>query len=162
MDAGEVVQEGLEAAAVGLRVPSVRVNVRLERLPAMRSNAMVLARCLNNLIWNAVQAMPSGGLIEINGSVERGRVVLEVSDTGNGISKDLQKKIFELHRSTKRGHRGLGLSMIRSLVRRSGGDIALVDRHGPGATFALAFPVADRSSLSSEAETDGKRAIRAR
>ncbi len=157
-----VVEEVLQAAALGLRAPSVRVSVRVAGLPPMRANPLVLARCLNNLIWNAMQAMPSGGVLEISGSVEDGQVVLVVSDSGSGISENLQEKIFDLHRSTKTGHRGLGLSLVRSLVRRSGGDISLLAQAGHGATFALAFPMANRDPLAADAEAQGKRAIPAR
>jgi signal transduction histidine kinase len=162
VDAREVVREVLLAAALGLRAPAVHVRVRFEGLPLMRTNAAVLARCLNNLLWNAVQAMPSGGLIEITATVKKGRVILEVSDSGGGISKDLHEQIFEGGRSTKRGHRGMGLSLVRSLVRRSGGDIAIIERAGPGATFAVSFPVAARESLSSEADADDKGVVQAR
>jgi signal transduction histidine kinase len=122
----------------------------------MRTNRTILARCLNNLIWNAVQAMPAGGLLEITGTAERERVVLTVSDTGGGIPKEMQEKIFRTSLSTKRGHRGMGLTLVRSLVRRSGGEIVLVDRPGCGAVFALAFPVAERESHSREVPAYGK------
>jgi len=155
VDAGKVVKEVLQAAALELRAPLVRVETRVEGLPAMRTNRTILARCLNNLIWNAVQAMPSGGVLEITGSAEGERVVLTVSDTGGGIPKEMQEKIFLSSLSTKRGHRGMGLTLVRSLVRRSGGEIALIDppeqgRPGCGATFALAFPLAERESRSRE------------
>jgi signal transduction histidine kinase len=140
------VNEVVQAAALELRAPLVRVETRVEGLPAMRTNRTILARCLNNLVWNAVQAMPAGGLLEITGLAERERVVLTVTDTGGGIPKELQDKIFRTSLSTKRGHRGMGLTLVRSLVRRSGGEITLVDRPGSGAVFALSFPVAERGS----------------
>jgi sensor histidine kinase regulating citrate/malate metabolism len=128
----------------------------------MRTHATLLARCLNNLIWNAVQAMPSGGVLALTGSVDNGRVVLEVSDTGSGIAKAVEDKIFATRCSTKIGHRGMGLSLVRSLVRRSGGDIMLVHRLERSTTFALSFPVADRESLPSRPALHGKRAMPAR
>ena len=159
VDAEEVVKEVLQAAVLELRAPLVRVQTRVESLPALWTNATILARCLSNLIWNAVQAMPSGGVLEITGLAEGGRVILTVSDTGSGISKEMQGKIFETQLSTKRGHRGMGLTLVRSLVQRSGGEIALIDRPGCGATFALSFRVADRESVSPQAAEYGKRAI---
>lgn len=157
VDAQSVVEDVLQAAVLELRAPLVRVETRLDHLPTMRSNRTILARCLNNLIWNAVQAMPEGGILEITSTAERGRVVLTVSDTGGGIPKEMQEKIFLTSLSTKRGHRGMGLTLVRSLVRRSGGEIALVDRPGYGATFALSFPAAELDSQDS-AEY-GKRAV---
>ena len=157
-----VVWEVLEAALLPLRAPLVRVQAQVDCLPPMRTNRTLLARCLNNLIWNAVQAMPAGGILEVAGSVANGRVVLEVSDTGSGISQEMQGKIFSSGSSTKPGHLGLGLSLVRSLVHRSGGDISLAHRLGRSTTFALAFPVADRESLPSRPAVHGKRAIQAR
>ena len=159
VDAERVVAEVLQAAALELRAPLVRVETRMGELPTMRTNATILARCLNNLIWNAVQAMPSGGVLEITGSAEGGRVVLTVSDTGGGIPKELRDKIFKTSLSTKRGYRGMGLTLVRSLVRRSGGEIALLDRPRHGATFALAFPLAEQESHPSEVSTYGKRPV---
>ena len=145
-----IVREVLQAALLPLRAPNVRVQVRVEGLPAMRSNPILLSRCLNNLIWNAVQAMPSGGTLAISGSVQNGWVVLEVSDTGAGFPKEMPERIFETHYSTKSGHSGLGLSLVRSLVRRGGGEITVANRPGQGATLTLAFPVADRQALLSQ------------
>ena len=154
-----IVQEVLQAALLPLRAPHVRVETHVEGLPTMRTNATLLSRCLNNLIWNAVQAMPSGGTLDISGKVGNGRVVLEVSDTGGGISKEMQEKIFDTRYSTKSGHRGLGLSLVRSLVRRSGGDITLVHRPGRGATLALAFPVAARELHSAQPAIRSRRPV---
>ncbi|MGH9786555.1 MAG: ATP-binding protein, partial [Terriglobia bacterium] len=162
VDPAAVVQEVVQAALLPLRAPKVRVQVHVDGLPPMRTHATLLARCLNNLIWNAVQAMPSGGVLALNGSVDEDRVVLEVSDTGSGIAKDAEDKIFATRYSTKTGHRGMGLSLVRSLVRRSGGDIMLVHRLGRSTTFALAFPVADREALPSRPAILGKRAMPAR
>jgi signal transduction histidine kinase len=160
VDPAAVVREVLQGALLPLRAPLVRVQVHVDGLPPMRTHAMLLARCLNNLIWNAVQAMPSGGILTIAGSGDDDRVVLEVSDTGSGIAKEVEEKLFTTHYSTKTGHRGLGLSLARSLVRRSGGDISLVHRLGRSTTFALAFPVADWESLPSRPVIHSKRALR--
>lgn len=159
VDPAAVAREVLQAALLPLRAPKVRLQVRVDGLPLMRTHATLLARCLNNLIWNAVQAMPSGGVLALTGSVDNDRVVLEVSDTGSGIAKEVEDKIFATRCSTKIGHRGMGLSLVRSLVRRSGGDIMLVHRLERSTTFALSFPVADQESLPSRPALHGKRAM---
>jgi signal transduction histidine kinase len=159
VDAGSVVEEVLQAAALELRAPLIRVVTHVEKLPAMLTNRTILARCLNNLIWNAVQAMPSGGVLEITGSAGGGQVLLNVSDTGDGIPQEMRDKIFLTGHSTKQGHRGLGLTLVWSLVRRSGGEIALVDRPGSGATFAVAFPLAGRESHATKVSMFAKRPI---
>ena len=89
-------------------------------------------------------------------------MILEVADTGTGISKEIQEKIFDTRYSTKSGHRGLGLFLVRSLVRRSGGDVTLIHRLGRGATLALAFPAADRELSASQASSRSSRAVSVR
>ena len=71
----------------------------------------------------------------------------------------MQEKIFDTRCSTKSGHRGLGLFLVRNLVRRSGGDITLVYRLGRGATLALAFPAADRELSPSQPPSRSSRAV---
>lgn len=142
VDPARAVQEVLEAALIPLRTPHVRVRIKIKELPPIQSNFVVLSRCLNNLIWNAIQAMPAGGTLTVAGRVQNRQVILEVSDTGPGISKEDQERIFIPHFSTKSGHSGLGLYLVRSLARRAGGDIAVHSRPGRGCTFAISFPIA--------------------
>ncbi|MBI3894386.1 MAG: hybrid sensor histidine kinase/response regulator [Acidobacteria bacterium] len=142
VDPGAVVQEAVEAALLPRRAPNVRARLRVKNLPPIRCNAPLLARCLNNLIWNAVQGMPSGGLLSIVGYVKNSYVLLEVSDTGHGIAEQDQEKIFHSRYTTKSGHAGLGLSLVRNWLSRMGGEITVASRPGKGTTFALSFPAA--------------------
>ena len=138
-----VVEDVLEAALLPMRAPNIRVWVRVQNLPPIRSNRSLLFRSLSNLVWNAVQSMPEGGVLSIVGYVQDKRVLLEVSDSGVGISEENEEKIFSPHFTTKQGHRGMGLFVVRSLVRRSGGDISFQRRPGVGSTFVLSFFPAD-------------------
>ena len=87
--------------------------------------------------------MPSGGILSILGRVEGNRVLLEVRDTGTGIPKQDQVKIFQPRFTTKSGHRGLGLCLVRDLVRKAGGEITVTSRPRGGSRFVLRFPIAD-------------------
>ena len=137
-----VVREIIQAAMLPLRALHIRVLLRVEDLPPIRCNAVLLARCLNNLIWNGMQAMSSGGMLSIVGYVKDTVVVLEISDTGPGIPEQDQRKIFDPHYTTKSGHIGLGLPLVRGLVTDMGGEVTVASRPGNGTTFALSFPVA--------------------
>jgi signal transduction histidine kinase len=143
VDLPEVAQEVLKAALLPLRAPGIRLRVQVQGLPLIRSNRSLLFRILSNLVWNAVQAMPAGGMLGILGYVWKHRVVLEVSDTGVGISETNQERVFSPHFSTKNGHSGMGLFLVRTLVQRSGGEISFASRPGRGSTFALSFPLAE-------------------
>jgi signal transduction histidine kinase/HD-like signal output (HDOD) protein len=104
-----------------------------------------LRQVLVNLVKNAVEAMPHGGRIDLrnNGIVERdgaNYVAVSIGDTGPGIPDSLRARLFEPMTSTKEGgNRGLGLSIVRELVRRSGGHIACRSSRG-GTVFELALP----------------------
>jgi signal transduction histidine kinase len=115
---------------------------------------------VENLVQNAIDAMPSGGTLSITTttvlptSVPAGYVELAISDTGAGIPPEILPKIFELNFTTKtkkgRGH-GLGLWWIRNFVLRSKGDIAVNSSVGHGAEFVVKIPF-EREPASEPAE----------
>jgi len=103
-----------------------------------------IQQCFLNLIFNALEAMPGGGKLDIRGGIEKqGRVVrLEISDTGTGIPSEVLPHIFEPFFTTKiKGQGvGLGLSMVYGIVQAHRGEIEAESRSGEGATFRLRFP----------------------
>lgn len=101
--------------------------------------------------------MPSGGLLSIVGDVKDTRVVLEVSDTGRGIPEQDQEEIFHSHYTTKKGHAGLGLSLVRNWLTRMGGEVTVASPPGQGTTFALSFPAATAAMDVAQTESKGKR-----
>jgi len=124
----------------------VRVELRLElgaRLP-IRGRSAAIGEVVTNLILNAVDAMPGGGVLTI-GTHQEGaeRVAITVSDTGVGMPETVRRRVFEPFFTTK-GQRGsgLGLSVSYSIVKRHGGDIRIESEPGRGTTFTLTFPAA--------------------
>ena len=124
----------------------VRVELRLElgaRLP-IRGRSAAIGEVMTNLILNAVDAMPGGGVLTIGTHQEGGeRVAITVSDTGVGMPETVRRRVFEPFFTTK-GQRGsgLGLSVSYSIVKRHGGDIRIESEPGRGTTFTLTFPAA--------------------
>jgi signal transduction histidine kinase len=145
-----VAREVLDAALLALRAPHIRVRLQLDGLPAVAASRPLMMRILSNLVWNAVEAMPGGGRLSLLGYQQRNRVILEVSDTGVGISRQQQEKIFRSQYSTKQGHAGMGLLLVYRLVQHAGGNISFVSNPGRGSTFALSFPAASRVSAAAE------------
>ena len=162
VDLAAAVHEVMEAALLPLRAPNIRVRLQVQGLPPVQSDRSLLFRTLSNLVWNAVQAMPAGGMLNLLGHVQRNRVVLEVSDTGVGIPEKDQEKIFSSHFSTKHGHTGIGLALVRSLVRGAGGDITVASRPGRGSTFSLSFPIARSEPVVAEGSRSASRKIATR
>lgn len=100
-----------------------------------------LYRILNNLIRNACQAMlPKGGEVRVSATNTGGQVVIEVADTGGGLSEAVQTHLFQPFRGGRDGGAGLGLAIARELARAHGGDLELA-RTGPlGTTFRIILP----------------------
>lgn len=109
-----------------------------------------LQRILINLAMNARDAMENGGKLTIRshlGDAPTMQVLVEVSDTGGGMTAELQQKVFEPFFTTK-GDRGtgLGLSSVRESVESTGGTVQLRSRVGGGTTVTLALPLASASA----------------
>jgi signal transduction histidine kinase len=131
-----------------------RVEVRRE-LAATRCaavNRQELQQVLVNLMVNAVQAMPQGGLLllgtrDLDAPGPDGQparwVELDVADTGPGLAPEMRAVLFQPFATGKREGTGLGLWISRSLVERYGGDITASNREGGGACFTVRLPAAD-------------------
>lgn len=105
-----------------------------------------IQQCLVNLVFNAMEAMPDGGRLAIRGSSDTAneKVLLEVEDTGVGISDENLPNIFEPFFTTKaEGHGvGLGLSMVYGIIREHRGEITVRSAPGKGTIFRVILPAA--------------------
>ncbi len=103
-----------------------------------------LRKILVNLMENALDAMPSGGEVDVGCSVSGGVVEVTIADSGTGIAPELQDKLFEPYFSTKTNGTGLGLAICRNLAREMDGDIVLGNvEHGMGVKAVVTLPLAD-------------------
>jgi signal transduction histidine kinase len=124
------------------------VNVQLmlvEQLPEIEGNLHNLEQIVLNILINAAQAIehPEGEILIRTGfTIKDGRVWLQISDNGRGVSPAIAERIFLPFVTDKhsRGGTGLGLSVTYSLVKSHGGDIAFEDRPGGGTIFTVQFP----------------------
>lgn len=148
-----LVNRALLSALLPLRDPQIRVRVRMGGLEPVWAHHSLVYRALLNLIWNAVQAMPHGGMLSILGYVRGNRVVIEVGDTGVGIPRQDRDRVLQEPFTTKPGHRGMGLTMVRDLLEKCGGEITFTSRPGQGSLFSIALPVARRAGLRPAGES---------
>jgi PAS domain S-box-containing protein len=114
-----------------------------------------ISQVINNIILNAEQAMPAGGVIEVTCRnvhvgeddqlpIEEGRYILvAISDQGEGIPVEALPRIFDPYFTTKDGGKGLGLSTVYSIVKNHDGHITVSSQPGVGTTFTIYLPVAD-------------------
>jgi signal transduction histidine kinase len=109
--------------------------------PALFDEAQ-LRQALLNLLRNARESMPSGGVIDASVRAEGMSVVVTVDDRGSGISEDVRARIFDPFFSTKGEGTGLGLAITRQIVEAHGGTISCTSREGGGTSFRIALPIA--------------------
>jgi CheY-like chemotaxis protein len=94
------------------------------------------------MIFNAIEAMPEGGGIEIQTFQRKEKVYIKISDTGMGMAEEVRKKIFEPFFTTKPfSNAGLGLSMSYGIIKRLGGEIEVKSIVGHGTIFTIILPV---------------------
>jgi len=122
------------------------IEMRLELaeiLPAVELVEDQILQVCVNLLVNALDAMPDGGVLVIATASREGEVELSVSDTGRGVPAQLTGRIFEPFFTTKEPGRGtgLGLSVSYGLVRRFGGRIDVESPPGKGSTFRVILPL---------------------
>jgi signal transduction histidine kinase len=129
----------LESRSQQLKVSfSAQVDPKDLRVPMGREN---LFQALLNLCMNALDAMPDGGSLRIEGTREDREAVVRVQDTGQGIpEEDLSRVIAPFFTTKGPQGTGLGLPMVHSLVKNHGGRLELASSLGCGTTVALRFP----------------------
>ena len=125
-------------------IPMVNIpeNIELtslvpENLPKVKTDVLYLKRTLANLINNSVQAMPKGGKITVTASCKDGKLALNVSDTGEGIPKEIRDKIFKPLFTTKSKGQGFGLAVCKRLMEAQNSSITFESEPGKGTTFTI-------------------------
>jgi signal transduction histidine kinase len=110
-------------------------------LPPVWGRGDELLQVLLNLIINALEAMPNGGTLCLAAQTQyKGSIVIDISDTGCGISSELRERIFEPFVTTKPDGTGLGLAISRQIVQQHGGTIKVVSERNVGSTFTIVLP----------------------
>jgi signal transduction histidine kinase len=111
-------------------------------------------RVFLNLADNARKAMPQGGSLTIKAYLTDGMLTIEVSDTGVGMSPDVQKRIFEpFFSSSEQGGTGLGMSIVKSVIEAHRGTVSFRSQQNVGTTFCLSLPLRAERALRAGAGT---------
>lgn len=125
-----------------------------EQIPQIMIDRGQFKQLLINLIKNAEDAMPSGGLLEISLMEIKDNFLLLVKDTGYGIPAELTRRIFDPYFTTKDNGTGLGLSLVQYIVNAHDGWVDVESQKGSGSTFIVSIP------FHRENEKDTARAVR--
>ncbi|MDQ3701921.1 MAG: ATP-binding protein [Chloroflexota bacterium] len=121
---------------------TVELVTELQPVPPVTGEETDLRELLTNLIFNAVDALLAGGTITLRTRLEQNRVILEVSDTGTGMTEEVRQRCLEPFFTTK-GERGtgMGLATVYGIVQRHDGTVEVESEPGRGTTIRLSFPV---------------------
>lgn len=128
----------------------ITIKTDLADVPPLRIDIKQLKQVFLNLLKNAMEAMPHGGTITVrsrhapgDSSTERGHVIVQVEDTGNGIPSGDMETVFKPFYTTKKKGMGLGLSLCRGMIEKHGGKIQAISQEGEGSCFIVEIPVDD-------------------
>ena len=119
------------------------VEVSVEPMP-LDADPELLHRALSNLVLNAMDAMPDGGVLTLSAHPKGETVELRVADTGAGLTPEECERLFTPYYTTKQHGTGLGLAIVQSVVADHAGTIAVESPAGGGATFIITLPRAVR------------------
>jgi signal transduction histidine kinase len=111
-----------------------------DRAETIAADPELLHRALSNLVLNAMDAMPRGGTLALRTRPDDGKVVVEVADTGSGLTPEECERIFTPYYTSKQYGTGLGLAIVQSVVSDHGGRITVHSEPSKGTTFVIELP----------------------
>lgn len=147
VDLNELVQQAItitepkwksQALKAGIQIDIV---TELKKMQRIAGDAAELREMLTNLIFNAVDAMPNGGRITLRTRVQSNTAIVEVTDSGVGMTEEVRRRCLEPFFSTKGEHgTGLGLAMVYGIIERHDGALDVRSAPGHGTTFVISLP----------------------
>jgi len=137
----EVVLSVLRVFQAQVQENQIVVHTTLaDALPAISADPDLLHRALQNLVLNAIDAMPHGGELTIRTAALGDRIELSVADTGAGLTQEECGRLFTPYYTTKQHGTGLGLAIVQSVVSDHGGKISVESTKEKGSTFRIELP----------------------
>jgi PAS domain S-box-containing protein len=141
----KIVKETLTFLSAEIQDRDILVESELDKnLPPLELDSDQIKQAFYNVSRNAFQAMKSGGILRIRTFSDETHANVSFADTGGGISPENISRIFEPYFTTKSGGNGLGLLIVRRIVRAHGGEVVLESSPGRGLTLTIRLPRADR------------------
>jgi two-component system, NtrC family, nitrogen regulation sensor histidine kinase NtrY len=124
-----------------------------EPLPEIDADADLLHKAFQNLVLNALDAMPAGGTLTLRTSERERNIRIEVADTGKGLTPEECSRLFTPYYTTKQQGTGLGLAIVQSVVSDHHGTISVTSDEGHGTSFKIDLP--QRQAVQRPAPTEG-------
>jgi signal transduction histidine kinase len=124
-----------------MREPSpIHTDLQLEKIPPVKADPVLLRRVIENLVLNAVDAMPKGGKLTFRTHSADRHVFFELSDTGQGLTPEECERLFTPYYTTKQHGTGLGLAIVQSVISDHQGRISVSSKKDEGTTFHIELP----------------------
>jgi two-component system, NtrC family, nitrogen regulation sensor histidine kinase NtrY len=135
--------------------PPIQCRLELDAsIPPIAADPDLLHRALSNLVLNAMDAMPDGGALTLRSRHEAGKVVVDVADTGTGLTREECERIFTPYYTSKQHGTGLGLAIVQSVVSDHHGTINVQSEPAKGTTFMIELP--DNPDIPARAEENSR------
>jgi signal transduction histidine kinase len=122
-------------------------------LPMLELDRDQMKQALYNVIKNSLEAMNRRGILRIRSDMDDTHVLIRFSDTGGGISAENLSRVYEPYFTTKSTGSGLGLLIVRRIVREHGGELSIQSTDGKGLTLTIRLPYIHRRVRLLEAGT---------
>lgn len=140
----EVVRGVMQLFQAQLEAPGhakISCDLQLDpHLEPLAADAELLHRAISNLVLNAIDAMPRGGDLTLRTRNEGDKLLIEVADTGSGLTPQECERIFTPYYTSKQHGTGLGLAIVQSVVSDHGGRVRVQSEPGRGTTFVIELP----------------------
>jgi len=142
----DVIRGVLQLFQAQLDAPGrAKISCELQLDPNLKpvvADSVLLHRAVSNVVLNALDAMPQGGTLTLRTRSEGGKVLIEVADTGLGLTREECDQIFTPYYTNKPHGSGLGLAIVQSVVSDHRGRIRVQSEPGRGTTFVIELPTA--------------------
>ncbi len=140
-----IVGESVSFLEAEIHDRDILVEVELDKsLPPIEVDRDQIKQAIYNVIRNAFQAMKSGGFLRIRSGADETHQFISFADTGGGIAAENISRVFEPYFTTKSSGSGLGLLIVRRIIRAHGGEVAIESAQGRGLTLTIRLPRADK------------------
>ena len=141
-DINKVIEESFDVISDSAKVKGVKVELMLkDSIPRFEFDSNQLAEVFINLATNAIGAIDNGGSLTVRTSVMDDNVIIEIEDSGRGISEKNLKKVFSPFFSTSEKGLGLGLSIVQRIIESHGATINCTSEVGKGTIFTITLPL---------------------
>jgi signal transduction histidine kinase len=119
----------------------IEINLEFASIPSIQADPTLLRRVIENLVLNAIDAMPQGGRLTFRTQVDNRYAIFEITDTGAGLTPEECERLFTPYYTSKQHGTGLGLAIVQSVISDHHGRITVSSRKEQGTTFRVELPL---------------------